>query len=51
VGSALQLYRHYLEATRRIAGLAHGLVPVRQFDLINPRVLRNLMTLAAQPLQ
>jgi hypothetical protein len=51
VGSALQLYRHYLGATRRIAGLSGRLVSLRQFDPVNSRLLRSLMTLAAQPLQ
>lgn len=51
VGSALQLYRHYLAATRRIEGLSNRLIPVRQLDPVNPHLLRNLETLAAQPLQ
>ena len=51
VSEALHLYNHYLASTRRIANIAGGLMPVRYFEPLNPRVVRKLVTLVAQPLQ
>jgi hypothetical protein len=51
VSEALRLYNYYLASTRRIAGMASGIVPVRQFEPLSPRVVRKLVTLVAQPLQ
>jgi len=51
VSEALRLYNYYLASTRRIAGMASGIVPVRQVEPLNPRVVRKLVTLVAQPLQ
>jgi len=51
VSEALRLYNYYLSTTKRISGMASGIVPVRYFEPLNPRVLRKLVTLVAQPLQ
>jgi hypothetical protein len=51
VSEALRLYNYYLASTRRIAGMASGIVPARQVEPLNPRVVRKLVTLVAQPLQ
>jgi hypothetical protein len=51
VSEALRLYNYYLASTRRIASMASGIVPVRQVEPLNPRVVRKLVTLVAQPLQ
>ena len=51
VSEALRLYNYYLANTRRIAGIARGILPVRYFEPISPRVVRKLVTLVAQPLQ
>jgi len=51
VSEALRLYNYYLSSTKRIAGIASGIVPVRQVEPLNPRVVRKLVTLVAQPLQ
>ncbi len=51
VSDALHLYDHYLASTRRIAGIAGGLMPVRQFEPLSPRLVRKLIALVAQPLQ
>jgi hypothetical protein len=51
VSEALRLYNDYLFSTKRIAGIASGIVPVRQVQPLNPRVVRRLVTLVAQPLQ
>jgi hypothetical protein len=51
VSEALRLYNDYLSSTKRIAGMASGIVPVRQVQPLNPRVVRRLVTLVAQPLQ
>jgi hypothetical protein len=51
VGEALRLYSHYLASSKRIAGLAGRLIPVRHIEPIHPRVVRNLVTLIAQPMQ
>jgi hypothetical protein len=51
VSEALRLYNHYLASTRRIASIAGGLMPVRQFKPLSPRLVRKLVTLVAQPLQ
>ena len=51
VTEGLRLYQHYLGSARRIAGLASGLMPVRYFEPLDQRLLRKLLTLAAQPLQ
>jgi hypothetical protein len=51
VSEALRLYNHYLASTRRIAGIASGIMPVRHFEPVSPRVVRKLVTLVAQPLQ
>jgi hypothetical protein len=51
VSEALRLYNDYLSSTKRIAGIASGIVPVRQVQPLNPRVVRRLVTLVAQPLQ
>jgi hypothetical protein len=51
VSEALHLYNYYLASTRRIGGMASGIVPVRQVAPLNPRVVRRLVTLVAQPLQ
>jgi hypothetical protein len=51
VSEALHLYNYYLGSTRRIAGIASGLMPVRQFQPLSPRSVRKLVTLVAQPLQ
>jgi len=48
---ALRLYAHYLGAIRRMASLDAKLVPIRQFDPLDARVIRRLLTLVAQPLQ
>jgi hypothetical protein len=50
VDEALRLYNFYLASTNRIAGMASGIVPVRQVAPLNPRVVRKLVTLVAQPL-
>jgi len=50
VSEALRLYNDYLSSTKRIAGIASGIVPVRQVQPLNPRVVRKLVTLVAQPL-
>jgi len=51
VSEALRLYNYYLASTRRIASTASGIVPVWQVEPLNPRVVRKLVTLVAQPLQ
>jgi hypothetical protein len=51
VSEALRLYNDYLSSTKRIAGIASVIVPVRQVQPLNPRVVRRLVTLVAQPLQ
>jgi len=51
VSEALRLYNYYLASTRRIAGIASGILPVRYFEPISPRVVRKLVALVAQPLQ
>jgi hypothetical protein len=51
VNQALRLYSHYLGAIRRMASLDAKLVPVRQYDPLDPRVIRRLLALVAQPLQ
>jgi hypothetical protein len=51
VSEALRLYNYYLASTRRVAGMASGIVPVRQIEPLNPRIVRRLVTLVAQPLQ
>jgi len=51
VSDALRLYNHYLSSTKRIASMASGIVPVRQVQPLNPRLVRKLVTLVAQPLQ
>lgn len=51
VNHALRFYLHYLGAVRRIASLDGKLVPVRQFDPLDPRVIRRLLALVAQPMQ
>jgi hypothetical protein len=48
---ALRLYAHYLGAISRMASLDAKLVPIRQFDPLDTRVIRRLLTLVAQPLQ
>jgi hypothetical protein len=45
VSEALRLYNDYLSSTKRIAGIASGIVPVRQVQPLNPRVVRRLVTL------
>ena len=47
---ALRLYNHYLACTRRITGLAQGLVPVRQLEPLSNRAVRRLTTLLAPPM-
>jgi hypothetical protein len=51
VSEALRLYDYYLASTKRITGIASGIVPVRQVQPLHPRVVRKLVTLVAQPLQ
>jgi len=51
VSEALRLYNYYLASTRRIASIAGGIMPVRYFEPVSPRVVRKLTTLVAQPLQ
>ena len=50
VTQALLLFDHYLVGVRRIAGLATRLLPVRDFDPLDVRTRRRLLTLVAQPL-
>jgi hypothetical protein len=50
VVEALQLYEQYLAVTRRIAGLAGGAIRATWFEPLDPRALRRLRTLMAQPL-
>ncbi len=51
VRDALHLYDYYLASTRRIAEIASGVMPVRHFEPLSPRVVRKLITLVAQPMQ
>jgi hypothetical protein len=51
VTEGLRLYNHYLASTRRIANIAHVLMPIHHIEPLNPRFVRKLLTLAAQPLR
>jgi hypothetical protein len=50
VTQALELYQHYLDSRRRIAGLAVAVLPARHFEPLDQRTIRKLLTLIAQPL-
>lgn len=50
VNQALRLYGHYLGAIQRISALDAKLVPVRQFEPLDPRLIRRLLALVAQPM-